>query len=70
MRSAFQKLFNVLPIHPKDTKSKKLNRIQILKRAIKYIHCMKLVLASSGGGVVCFQKHGLEKNIKNKHEVV
>ena len=47
MRSAFQKLFNVLPIHPKDTKSKKLNRIQILKRAIKYIHCIKLVLESN-----------------------
>ena len=32
MRLAFNKLLQVLPIHPKDTRSKKLNRIQILKR--------------------------------------
>lgn len=44
MRQAFDKLHKVLPIHPKDSKSKKLNRIQILKRAIKYIQCLRMVI--------------------------
>ena len=48
MRSAFNKLLKVLPIHPKDSRSKKLNRIQILKRAIKYIQCLNLVLLGRG----------------------
>ena len=40
MKGAYNKLRKVLPVHPKDTKSRRLNRVQIIQRAIKYIECL------------------------------
>ena len=40
MKNAYGDLKKVLPVHPKDSKSKRLNRVQIIRRAIKYIHCL------------------------------
>ena len=44
MKGAYNKLRKVLPVHPKDTKSRRLNRVQIIQRAIKYIECLEQAL--------------------------
>jgi len=49
---AFRKLRSVIPIHPQDTRAEKLSRIDVLRRAIRYILWLRMLLQMMDEGTV------------------
>lgn len=44
LSKGFRRLKESLPIHPRDSKAAKMSRLDVLRRAIKYIGAMETIL--------------------------